>query len=458
VEEADRYEAEARDLRAQVGDLERLQSTREEEYALAEQYRGERDTYKLILDHLREQKKELEETLGELKARKAQPFANFVALSEQDERVPRPGKPGDGEDLRVLADRVRQWMASLPPRDKVTVNRGDGALFAHYYDEHTIRSLLAAMASSRLIIIQGVSGTGKTSLPEYFARAVGGRCARVEVQSSWRDKADLLGLYNSFFRQFNETPFCRALYEAGSNRWRRRPYFILLDEMNLSRVEYYFADFLSLLEGSPETREVELLSHDPTAGSLPPGLRVRAGAVKLPIPDNVWFIGTANSDESTYEITRKVYDRAGVLQFDKVAKPHPLPRVEPAELEVVEFAAAVSRAFQAFRKEERAAVEDAVRQIDECLREYFQEGCGQRFLDQLFTFLPVYRASGGSLGEGLDHFIARKMLWQVIRRQDPNTRGGLEHVRDVVKEVLGAHGQAGGTSAKDLDWAINRLV
>jgi hypothetical protein len=465
AEEADLYEAEARDLRTQLGDLQRLQAAREQEAALAGQYRGERDTYKLITEHLRDQKKELEETLGELKSRKAQPFANFAALAGQDDLKPRPGRTGDGRDLKALAGRVRQWMASRPPREEALAGRGDGAAqgpdarwFAHFYDEHTVRSMLAAMASSRLIIIQGVSGTGKTSLPEYFARAVGGRCARVEVQSSWRDKADLVGLYNSFFRQFNETPFCWALYEAGSNRWYRRPYFILLDEMNLSRVEYYFADFLSLLEGSPETREVELLSHDPTAGNLPPRFRVRSGAVKLPIPDNVWFVGTANTDESTYEITRKVYDRAGVLQFDEVPKPHRLPPVEPAELEFGEFTAAVSQAVQTFRKVERDTAENGIRLIDECLREYFQEGCGQRLIDQLFTFLPIYRASGGSLGEGLDHFIARKMLWQVIRRQDPNARSGLEHVGDVVKVVLGPHGRAAGTSVKELERAVSRLA
>ena len=205
-----------------------------------------------------------------MKARRSQPFANFVALSEQDERLPCPGKPGDGRDLRGLASRVRQWMASRPPREDVLAGRGDERSLAHFYDEHTIRSLLAAMASSRLIIIQGVSGTGKTSLPEYFARAVGGRWragrSPVELARQGRPYRPVQLILPAVQRN----TVLPALYEAGSNRWCRRPYFILLDEMNLSRVEYYFADFLSLLEGSPETREVELLSHDPTAGMLPP--------------------------------------------------------------------------------------------------------------------------------------------------------------------------------------------
>ena len=78
--------------------------------------------------------------------------------------------------------------------------------------------------------------------------------------------------------------------------------------MNLSRVEYYFADLLSIMEGRPEERAIELLNHDPTGGNLPKGLNQQNGAVKLPIPDNVWFVGTANTDESTYLSKRKTWE------------------------------------------------------------------------------------------------------------------------------------------------------
>ncbi|MHC5719138.1 MAG: hypothetical protein ACYTX0_45530, partial [Nostoc sp.] len=240
--------------------------------------------------------------------------------------------------------------------------------------------------------------------------------------SSWRDKLDLLGSYNSFFRVFNESQFSRAIYEAGTTRYCNHPYFIVLDEMNLSRVEYYFADLLSIMEGRPEDREIELLNHDPTGGQLPKGIRLKNGAVQLPIPDNVWFVGTANTDESTYEITRKVYDRAQVLQIDEPFPQESFDTTQPANLKIPDFRQAVQKAIANFRDTDREIVEGCLKLISSALHEYFQVGYGQRLLDQLSIFLPTYTATGGKLGEGLDHFIARKLLWQVQNRTDPNVR------------------------------------
>ncbi|MEH2138458.1 hypothetical protein [Nostoc sp.] len=193
----------------------------------------------------------------------------------------------------------------------------------------------------------------------------------------------MLGSYNSFFRVFNESQFSRAIYEAGTTRYCNHPYFIVLDEMNLSRVEYYFADLLSIMEGRPEDREIELLNHDPTGGQLPKGIRLKNGAVQLPIPDNVWFVGTANTDESTYEITRKVYDRAQVLQIDEPFPQESFDTTQPANLKIPDFRQAVQDAIAKFTNTDREAVDGCLTLISSALHEYFQVGYGQRLLDQL---------------------------------------------------------------------------
>ena len=105
---------------------------------------------------------------------------------------------------------------------------------------------------SRLHILQGISGTGKTSLPLAFARAMGDRqasnCKLIEIQAGWRDRQDLIGYFNAFEGRFYESDFFKAIYEAQTPLYRDQIYIVLLDEMNLSRPEQYFADFLSKLE------------------------------------------------------------------------------------------------------------------------------------------------------------------------------------------------------------------
>ncbi len=252
------FEARCRDLQAKVDDLERIRRHQQNERQETENFRKERDTLKLLNQYLNEQIEDLERMLGNLKEKKIQAFANFANMDAEPKIIADKITRIPVDNLNDLAKQSRTWMASLPTREELEMGQAESTFFAHYYDEHTIQAFIGSMAASRLIIIQGVSGTGKTSLPEYFAYAIGGKFARIEVQSSWRDKLDLVGSYNSFFRVFNESPFSRAIYEAGTNRYRNHPYFIVLDEMNLSRVEYYFADLLSIMEGRPEDREIEL--------------------------------------------------------------------------------------------------------------------------------------------------------------------------------------------------------
>ena len=99
--------------------------------------------------------------------------------------------------------------------------------------------------------------------------------------------------------------------------------FIVLDEMNLSRIEYYFSDFLSLMENEEDKREIKLLNvklYNTYDGERHSYLSLVDNHT-LKIPTNVFFIGTANRDESTFEISDKVYDRANTMNFDKRAKP-----------------------------------------------------------------------------------------------------------------------------------------
>ncbi len=187
------------------------------------------------------------------------------------------------------------------------------------YTVEDIATFIAGLGATRLTILQGMSGTGKTSLPKIFSEAVFGNCEIIEVESSWRDKNELLGFYNEFSKTYTPKKFTQSLYKAALNKDIIT--FIVLDEMNLSRIEYYFSDFLSLMENEEHLRAIKLLNiplYKNIDGEVGEYTALENGHT-VKIPSNIWFIGTANRDESTFEISDKVYDRAHTMNFNKRA-------------------------------------------------------------------------------------------------------------------------------------------
>ncbi|MCL2861347.1 MAG: AAA family ATPase [Firmicutes bacterium] len=256
------------------------------------------------------------------------------------------------------------------------------------YGTKEIKTFIAGIAASRLSILQGLSGTGKTSLPKIFMEAIDGICEMVAVESSWRDKNELLGYYNEFNKKFTPKTFTQALYKASLNK--DTPVFIVLDEMNLSRVEYYFSDFLSLMEEREHKRNIKLYDVQlyPEVDERAEYLSLREGHT-LDIPTNVWFIGTANRDESTFEISDKVYDRAQTMNFDKRAPKvsvnenteYPKKFVSYAQLKAL-FEQAKNISFDAENNE-------IVKKV-EVLMSPYKILFGNRILKQIEDFVKVY--------------------------------------------------------------------
>ena len=209
---------------------------------------------------------------------------------------------------------------SLPALVTFVVDYAKNSRLRLSYSPEDIATFVAGLGISRLSILQGMSGTGKTSLPKIFAEAIFGTCDIIEVESSWKDKNELLGYYNEFSKTYTPKKFTQDLYKAKLNP--EVVTFIVLDEMNLSRIEYYFSDFLSLMENEEDKREIKLVNI--RIANCESGERVSYKMLKddmtLPIPKNVWFVGTANRDESTFEISDKVYDRANTMNFTRRAK------------------------------------------------------------------------------------------------------------------------------------------
>lgn len=200
---------------------------------------------------------------------------------------------------------------------------------------HAFHTALKVNDTAQLTVLAGVSGTGKSLLPRRYAEAMGIHFLQVAVEPRWDSPQDLLGFYNYVEGRYRATELARLM--AHLDPWQsmslpegtpdRRDHMamVLLDEMNLARVEYYFSEFLSRLEARPAWR-TDLKRAECKDALIPVDIRGVADPPRLFPAHNILFVGTMNDDESTQSLSDKVLDRGNVLQFPAPAEfPAPAP-------------------------------------------------------------------------------------------------------------------------------------
>ncbi|MDR0697257.1 MAG: hypothetical protein LBF68_07000 [Christensenellaceae bacterium] len=269
-----------------------------------------------------------------------------------------------------------------------------------YYKPSIVRQFIAGLATTKVIILEGISGTGKTSLPYAFAKYFDNNANLISVQPSWRDRGELLGYLNEFTKKFNETDFLASLYEC---TYRDDINLIVLDEMNLARIEYYFADFLSVME-MPDKSEwkIDLIpASDPTDPK-----NMHEG--KIIVPQNVWFVGTANQDDSTFTITDKVYDRAIALSLNERGAFFDAPITDVVHISYDYLDSLFNKARAEYALSPKGT--DRLTKLDEFIQQKFRISFGNRILKQISIFVPVLMGLGGTENEGLDFIVATKIL------------------------------------------------
>lgn len=451
LENKPKYIDQINQLQSEVANKEHELSRRANVQLEYEQLKEQLGLLRSLNDHLRTElsttKKMLESSIGDVCPALTQIDTNVDSEKENDLKKQRDNLKSQSESLNSIVNHIITYAAS---RAKPL-----------FYSKEDIKAFIAGMAASPFAILQGMSGTGKTSLPRIFADAIFGEVNIVPVESSWRDRNELLGYYNDFSKKYTAKEFTCDLYKANTPNYRSVPYFIVLDEMNLSRVEYYFADFLSVLENDPNDWKVQLVETDmrqlpneitpevrdalvkddsaryvelrsiveklyPEKGSLDSeaiqnaqagekqkllqfleekhfknihgsaslvtGPQLLEDGKTITIPENVWFIGTANKDESTFEITDKVYDRAQVMNFKNRAKGTKLDKdIEKKFIPYGTLKTLFNKAKKEFDFD--CASNHAINDIDDYLKAHFKVSFGNRILDQINKFVPVYVAA-----------------------------------------------------------------
>jgi uncharacterized coiled-coil DUF342 family protein len=324
---AEDCEAAKAELDQTHAQLERVE--REKRVAITErdQARADRDAAHAELEGLQKSIETLKAIAEGLKTElaKTPPPADgnyadlFVPVSFHELRPAR-----GGQDERQAVERARDYI------------RSKGLVFPERVF-HAFHTSIKVSNISPLVVLAGISGTGKSELPRHYADGMGMHFLLIAVQPRWDSPQDLFGFYNYLEKRYKATELTRALVQFdlfNQTNWQLpegtkiddrhdRMLLVLLDEMNLARTEYYFSEFLSKLEtrrmvdeGNKEDRaraEIEL-----DMGSL-----LNGQSLRLYPGQNVLFVGTMNEDESTQALSDKVIDRASVLRFWRPKKTNP---------------------------------------------------------------------------------------------------------------------------------------
>ena len=181
------------------------------------------------------------------------------------------------------------------------------------YDYTLISNLYLSLKTKPFVILAGISGTGKSKIVRLFAESLGATVENnqfnmISVRPDWNDSTELIG-YKNIESKFIKGKLTQIIEEASQNL--DKPYFVCLDEMNLARVEYYLSDYLSVIESRRKIEDeimTDKLIYDSEINE----------EEKLSLPENLYIIGTINMDDTTFQFSRKVLDRANTIEFSEV--------------------------------------------------------------------------------------------------------------------------------------------
>ena len=266
-------------------------------------------------------------------------------------------------------------------------------------EEVTLKRYINSLDTRGFLILAGPSGTGKTWLTQLYAKAIGAKYQLVPVAPNWAANEDLLGYFNPMEEKFHATIFLEFVDQA-AEQWDKdgldaREFHLVLDEMNLARIEHYFSLFLSLMEmrRGNEVAETDL-----------------SGGRTVRVSPNLKFIGTVNIDETTHGFADKVFDRAQLLELSidfKSAKEHIEQRLD-------------NRACTAALLELWKAMEPA-------------HPVGFRVLDDIAAYIERSERDSTHWKTALDQQIVSKLLPK-LRGVDPEVAEALRNVRKLVDD------------------------
>lgn len=298
-----------------------------------------------------------------------------------------------------------------------------------YYEKEEVINLFLSLKTKPFVILSGISGTGKTMIVKWFAEAIGatehnGQFTIIPVRPDWSDGSDLLG-YRDIKGDFKEGPLTKVIKLASRNP--EKPYIVLLDEMNLARVEYYFSDVLSVMESRSFDEDGNILTSTILTEDV-------AGE-NIYLTANLYIIGTVNMDETTHPFSKKVLDRANTIEFNRVQLNYldflqELKAVEPLTIkqEVLESDYIHLKDVYKDKPEIVHQVTEVLVDVNKIL-EKLHAHVGYRVRDEISMYI-AYSQEGQVMefNQAMDNCLLQKIL--------PRISGSDRHVKEALDELI----------------------
>lgn len=408
----------------------------------------------------RTEEQELVEAIGRLQARKAKLETEAGSTTEEDQE-------GQLADLTQFPDFLRSpaVLRRAPQTESEALADVDADLARHglSYGRRAVRAFHTALKindNAQLTVLAGVSGTGKSLLPRRYAEALGIHFLQIAVEPRWDSPQDLLGFYNYIEKKYRATDLARLLvqmdpyssfrqHEGDLDRSDRMA-IVLLDEMNLARVEYYFSEFLSRLEVRPPSDAAS--DADKRRGAqIAVDIRGLERPVSLFPSHNVLFVGTMNDDESTQALSEKVLDRGNVIQFaapdfsttdrraEGAASPLPAQSSRPALTfkQWQGWCKKTDRLAESGHKKAEKVIQNLANIMEDCERPF-----GHRLRDSILAYVANYPQDGHGpvaveipLADQIDFRIMPKLRGVSLDAH----RAPLDRLETLIREDLGDH-------------------
>lgn len=263
-----------------------------------------------IRDEQRKQLKENEEVIAKQVKEIEELRASQAALKEQVENL-----FSQNSYLRNRKSYTSEVINYENEKQVFSVLRNNAIACGLNFNSDDLINFYTSVKSARLTIIEGISGTGKSKLVDLYGRTLGlddnGHLLIVPVSPGWTDDTDILGYLDNSLMQYKESSIGLVSFLVEASKHPDKPFLVCFDEMNLAKVEYYFAQFISILENDVNNRILRIYNpkeeiNVTNADEYPAEIR---------LGENIIFCGTINVDESTYRLSDKVLDRANLIKL-----------------------------------------------------------------------------------------------------------------------------------------------
>lgn len=304
------------------------------------------------------------------------------------------------------------------------------------YQKDEIANFYLSLRTKPFVILAGISGTGKTQLPRKFAEALGfseKQLRQIPVKPDWTDSSELIG-YVSLDGKFIEKELTLAIKDARSAENQNKPYFFILDEMNLARVEHYFSDFLSVIETRKRNDESQIITDPILREEFLKNAANQTDYKQLLWPQNLFLIGTVNMDETTHTFSRKVLDRANSIEMNEVdlnwikVTGEAVNPLKPVDYSYFETPYIISKELSEDEKESVSAELEKLIEINKLLQKadlHF----AYRVRDEIAFYLVLNKKY-----ELMDEQTA--FDFQLVQKVLPRIHGSSERINKVLIELL----------------------